>query len=88
MGALRGGSRSRLSFGGSLRGAAFSFCEISGFGAVTAGFDEGLKAKLNLPPDEADCEPGPDGGGRFGVVATSPSAPSLPSPPTWASLDD
>lgn len=30
---------------------ALNFCDISGFGAVGAGFDEGLKAKLNLEPD-------------------------------------
>lgn len=38
-----------------------NFCEISGFGAVAAGFDA-LKAKLNLA-DEFDCLLGPVGGG-------------------------
>jgi hypothetical protein len=40
---------------------------------VRAGFEDGLKAKLNLLPDppDCDCEPGPVGGGLLGVARTS-----------------
>lgn len=57
---------------------ALNFCEISGLGAVGVGFEDALKAKLNLPdmPVGDDAEPeapgwdGPDGVEPAGLSLT------------------